>query len=160
MKEFLALKQLRPQGYRTIRFIGFQRVLSRGQSQCRVHHVRHSRLPCGHCFQNCSRGFVSRSIVLVWVISRRDEAASNEIIVRAYPFKAYWLRDIPTSLTLNNCTLCPHCIYAFCIYPRTNSNLCHLQHKLIGFYNRNKIVYYAVRTGSLNKTVCALSLKG
>ena len=32
--------------------------------------------------------------------------------------------------------LCPHCIYVFCIYLRTNSNLCHLQHKLIGFYNR------------------------
>ena len=28
-----------------------------------------------------------------------------------------------------------HCIYVFCIYLRTNSDLCHLQHKLIGFYN-------------------------
>jgi len=46
------------------------------------------------------------------------------------------LRDAPTSLTLNNCTLCPHCIYVFCIYLRTNSDLCRLQHKLIGFYNR------------------------
>jgi len=26
----------------------------------------------------------------------------------------------------------------FCIYLRTNSDLCHLQHKLIGFYNRNE----------------------
>jgi len=25
----------------------------------------------------------------------------------------------------------------FCIYLRTNSDLCHLQHKLIGFYNRD-----------------------
>ena len=41
-----------------------------------------------------------------------------------------------TSLTFNNCTLCPHCIYVFCIYLRTN-DLCHLQHKLIGFYNRD-----------------------
>ena len=40
-----------------------------------------------------------------------------------------------TSLTFNNCTLCPHCIYVFCIYLRTNSDFCHLQHKLIGFYN-------------------------
>jgi len=40
-----------------------------------------------------------------------------------------------TSLTFTNCTLCPHCIYVFCIYLRTNSDLCHLQHKLIGFYN-------------------------
>ena len=50
-------------------------------------------------------------------------------------FKAYWSRDAPTGLTLNNCTLCPHCIYVFCIYLRTNCDLCHLQHKLIGFYN-------------------------
>jgi len=31
--------------------------------------------------------------------------------------------------------LCPRCIYVFCIYLRTNSNLRHLQHKLIGFHN-------------------------
>ena len=42
------------------------------------------------------------------------------------------------SLTFNNCTLCPHCIYVFCIYLRTNSDLFHLQHKLIGFYNRHE----------------------
>jgi hypothetical protein len=41
-------------------------------------------------------------------------------------------------LTFNNCTLCPHCIYVFCIYLRTNSDLCHLHHKLIGFYNRDE----------------------
>ena len=39
---------------------------------------------------------------------------------------------------INNCTFCPHCIYVFCIYLRTNSDLCHLQHKLIGFYNRGE----------------------
>ena len=32
----------------------------------------------------------------------------------------------------------PKCIYVFCIYLRTNSDLCHLQHKLIGFYNRDE----------------------
>jgi hypothetical protein len=26
----------------------------------------------------------------------------------------------------------------FCIYLRTNSDLCHLLHKLIGFYNRDE----------------------
>ena len=35
-------------------------------------------------------------------------------------------------------TLCPLCIYVFYIYLRTNSDLCHLQHKLIGFYNRDE----------------------
>jgi len=34
--------------------------------------------------------------------------------------------------------LCPHGIYVFRIYLRTNSDLCHLQHKLIGFYNRDE----------------------
>jgi hypothetical protein len=29
-----------------------------------------------------------------------------------------------------------HCTYVFCIYLRTNSELCDLLHKLIGFYNR------------------------
>jgi hypothetical protein len=28
------------------------------------------------------------------------------------------------------------CIYVFCICLRTNSDLCHLHHKLIDFYNR------------------------
>ena len=55
--------------------------------------------------------------------------------------------------------LCPHCIYVFCIYLRTNSDLCYLQHKLIGFITEMKSVYSAVRTGSLNKAVCASSLK-
>ena len=41
-------------------------------------------------------------------------------------------------LAFNNCTLYLHCIYVFCIYLRTNSDLCHLQHKLIGFYNRDE----------------------
>ena len=42
------------------------------------------------------------------------------------------------SLTFKNCTLYPHCIYVFCIYLRTNSDLCHLHPKLIGFYNRDE----------------------
>jgi len=41
-------------------------------------------------------------------------------------------------LTFNDCTFCPHCIYVFCIFLRTNSELCHLQYKLIGFYNRDE----------------------
>jgi hypothetical protein len=48
-----------------------------------------------------------------------------------------WLRDAPNSLTFNNCTFCPNCIYVFCICLRTNSDLCHLRHKLIGFNSRD-----------------------
>ena len=40
--------------------------------------------------------------------------------------------------TFNNCTFCTHCICVFCIYLRTNSDLRHLQHELIGFYNRDE----------------------
>jgi len=29
-------------------------------------------------------------------------------------------------------------VFMFCIYLRTNSDLCHLEHKLIGFYNRDE----------------------
>jgi len=42
------------------------------------------------------------------------------------------------SLTFNNCMLSPHCILMFCIYLRTNSELCHLLHKYIGFCNRDE----------------------
>ena len=77
-----------------------------------------------------------------------------------YPFKAYWLRDAPVSLTFKNCTLCPHCIDVFCNYLRTNSDLCHLIINRLVFITEMKSVYSAVRTGSLNKAVCASSLKG
>jgi len=30
------------------------------------------------------------------------------------------------------------CIYVFCMDLRTNSDLCHLQHKMIGFYNQDE----------------------
>jgi hypothetical protein len=36
----------------------------------------------------------------------------------------------------NKCMFCPHRIYVLCTYLRTNIYLCHLQHKLTGFYNR------------------------
>jgi hypothetical protein len=29
-------------------------------------------------------------------------------------------------------------LHVFCIYLRTNSDLCHLQHRLVGFYNRDE----------------------
>jgi len=42
-----------------------------------------------------------------------------------------------------------------------NSDLCHLQHKLIGFFiTEMESVYSAVRTGSLNKAACASFLEG
>ena len=67
----------------------------------------------------------------------QQDAHFFSLICFNYPFKAYRLHGAPTGLTFNNCTFCPHCNYVFCIYLRTSSDLCHLQHKLIGFYNRD-----------------------
>ena len=47
----------------------------------------------------------------------------------------------------------------FCIYLRTNSDLCHLQHKMIGFYNRDEKCLLRGTKGSLNKAVFHSSLK-
>ena len=51
-----------------------------------------------------------------------------------------------------------HCIYVFCVYLRTNSDLCHLQHKLIGFYNRDEKCLQRGTDGALNRAVCATSV--
>ena len=45
-------------------------------------------------------------------------------------------------------------------YLRTNSDLCHLQHKLIGFYNLDEKCLLRGTYWSLNKAVCASYLKG
>jgi len=60
------------------------------------------------------------------------------ILCAVLTFQSLLVTLCTTSIRFNNCTLCPHCIYVFCIYLRTNSDLCHLQHKLIGFYNRDE----------------------
>jgi hypothetical protein len=58
----------------------------------------------------------------------------------------------------NDRTLCPDCIYVFYICLRTNSELCHLHDKLIGFITEMKSVYSAVRAEPLNEALCALPL--
>ena len=58
-------------------------------------------------------------------------------IILTLTFYAYRLRDAPTiyhSTTVRSA----YAEFVFCIYLRTNSDLCHLQHKLIGFYNRHE----------------------
>jgi hypothetical protein len=48
----------------------------------------------------------------------------------------------------------------FCIYLRTNSDLCNLQHKLIGFCNRDeKCLQRGTDWAFINTAVCAPSLK-
>ena len=62
-----------------------------------------------------------------WVLTKQYLTFQNLLVT--------WCTN---SLAFNNCTFCPHCVYVFCIYLRTNSDLCHLQRKLIGFYNRDE----------------------
>jgi hypothetical protein len=61
----------------------------------------------------------------------------------------------------NNCTLCPLCIYVLCIWERTATFATYTYSiNWLVFITEMKSVYSAVRTGSLNKAVCAPSLKG
>ena len=41
-------------------------------------------------------------------------------------------------LNIQEFYILPHCVCVFCVYLRTKSDLCHLQHKPIGFYNRDE----------------------
>jgi hypothetical protein len=43
-----------------------------------------------------------------------------------------------TSFIFNNSIFCPHCIYVFCIYLRTNSDFYPTRHKLNGFYKQDE----------------------
>jgi len=81
--------------------------------------------------------YVLMAVTLIYVLWNVTPCSLVDMY-RYYPFKVYWLCDVSTCLTFNYCTLCPHCIYVFCICLRTNSDLCHLQLKLIGFYNRDE----------------------
>jgi hypothetical protein len=95
-----------------------------------------------HVFRKQIPGFQQRQIVAFFQhsIRRYSQQRQNTLSFltgeppQYQPFKAYCSRDATTSLTFNNCTLCPRCIYVFCIYLRTNSDLCPVKQKLIGFY--------------------------
>jgi len=64
------------------------------------------------------------------------------------------------SFNIQEFQILPHSIYVYCIYLKTNNNICSKQRKLIGFYKKDENVYYVIRTASLNKAICASSLKG
>ena len=58
-----------------------------------------------------------------------------------------------------------HTLYVFFIYLRTNSDLCHLQHTLIGFYNReekclqrgtNLNSHYSISLHNSKRLVCTM----
>ena len=80
-------------------------------------------------------GFVIRIQHIFDFFDKWDVAHRHAYMPLWLTFQSLPVTICTNSLTFNNCTLCPHCIYVFCIYLRTNSDLGHLQHKLIGFYN-------------------------
>jgi Golgi nucleoside diphosphatase len=42
------------------------------------------------------------------------------------------------SFNIQEFYILPHCMCVFCIYLNPNSDVCSIQHKLIGFYNREE----------------------
>ena len=68
--------------------------------------------------------------------------------------KAYWSRDAPPGLTFNNCTLCPHCIYVFCIIWEQTATCATYSINWLVFITEMKSIYSAVRTGFLIKPTC------
>jgi hypothetical protein len=65
------------------------------------------------------------------------------------------------SLTFNNCTFCPHCMYMCFVFIWEKTATCATYSiNWLVFVTEMKSVYSAVRTGSFNKAVCASSLKG
>jgi hypothetical protein len=75
-----------------------------------------------------------------WVtILKLRLCAREHCLSKMYQISLLKPTDYATNLQFNtHCTLCPHCIYVFCIYLITNSDLFHSQHKLIGIYNRDE----------------------
>jgi hypothetical protein len=58
------------------------------------------------------------------------------------------------------CTLCPLCIYVFCTISEQTATCALYNTNWLLFITEMKSVYSAVRTGCLNKAVCASSLNG
>jgi hypothetical protein len=59
----------------------------------------------------------------------------------------------------NNCTLCPYCIYVFCICLKQTATCAVYLKILLVFIAEMKSVYRTVRTEPLNKAVCIPSYK-
>jgi len=96
-----------------------------------LHHILH----VAPCKQNCCQNFELAAFILRAQLQMKPWSRSQQVPLTFYSLLVTWCTS---SLTFNSCMLCPHCICVFCIYLRTNSDLCHFQHKLIGFYNRDE----------------------
>ena len=107
------------------------------------HQLEHSEILCSAhnafiCFVWISE---QRAIISLYSINLavfKTEAESVYCAVRNGSSNQTDNSFVLKGLTFNNRTLCPHYIYMLCIYLRTNSELRHLYHKMLGFYNRDE----------------------
>jgi len=65
-----------------------------------------------------------------------DSTASFPILINLLNPTGYVMHQ---QFNISSSIFCPHCIYVFCIYLRTNNDFYPPQHKLIGFYNRDEV---------------------
>ena len=84
------------------------------------------------------QNYISLYLFFIFLGTKQEDKKISGINCSMKFRHSCWSRDAPTGLIFNNHTLCPRCIYVFCIYLRTDSDLCHLEHKLIGFYSRDE----------------------
>jgi len=74
-------------------------------------------------------------------------------------FKAYWLRHQTTGFTFKNFTFCHTVFMCFVFIWEQTATYSPYKLNWLVFKTEMKSVYSAVRTGSLNKVVCASSLE-
>jgi hypothetical protein len=92
----------------------------------------------GICYCDLSELLGTESIVMscMGVIIHNKQSCVTMVLINLLNPTGYGMHQQVEYF--KNFKLCPHCIYVFCISLRTNSDVYHLQHKLIGFYNRDK----------------------
>jgi hypothetical protein len=117
-----------PTNYRLVNFINHHCTISWMKSFICSWHISTVR------WSSSSSSYVNIHCVILWV----QMLAYCQSCWFQIALPHFWYSTVMVIVTLlkpTGCMLCPCCIYVFCIYLRTNSDLCHL---LIGFYNRNE----------------------
>jgi len=85
----------------------------------------------------------------------------NWLLKKNQPVTAYWLCDVPTDLTFNNFTFRLHSVFVGYVFISEQiATFVLYNDNLLVFITQMKSVYSAVRTASINKALCASSLKG
>ena len=104
-----------------------------------------------------------------WLNARLHGVASFKIFLFCLPFltayrlntelpsRAYWLHDAPTGWAFNNFAFCPHSVQYLCFMfiSKQTAIISLYSTDWLVFITEMKSVYCAVRTGCLNKAVCA-----